>query len=128
VTGQGNIRSSLLHSQEVINKLIENYIGVADQDTASARFYAGAEARGTAQAQAVRDRVQVMRGLSYNKIATIEERIRVLQKRAGYSGEYDSWIASETSAVTGSQVNFPIDIPQESTPESSTAFYCAACR
>ena len=128
VTGQGNIRSSLLHTQEVITKLIENYIGVADGDTASARFYAGAEARGTAQAQAVRDRVQVMRGLSYNEIATIEERIRVLQKRVGYSGDYDSWIASVTSAVTEGQMNFPIDIPQESTPESSTAFYCAACR
>src|SRR5260370_3196643 len=58
VTGQGNIRSSLLHSQEVTTKLIENYIGVADEGTASARFYAGAEARGTAQAQAVRDQVQ----------------------------------------------------------------------
>jgi ferredoxin--NADP+ reductase len=128
VTGQGNIRSSLLHSQEVTTKLIENSIGVADEDTASVRFYAGAEARGTAQAQAVRDRVQVMRGLSYNKIATIEERIRVLQKRVGYSGDYDSWIASVTSAVTEGQVNFVIDIPQESTPERSTAFYCAACR
>jgi hypothetical protein len=127
VTGQGNIRSSLLHSQEVITKLIENYIGVGDEDTASARFYAGAEARGTAQAQAVRDRVQVMRGLSYNEIATIEKRIRALQKRVGYSGDYDSWITSVTSAVTDGQVNFPIDIPQESTPESSTAFYCAAC-
>ena len=128
VTGQGNIRSSLLHSQEVTTKLIEDYIGVGDEGTASARFYAGAEARGTAQAQAVRDRVQVMRGLSYNEIATIEQRIRVLQERVGYNGDYDSWIASVTSAVTESQVNFPIDIPQESTPESSTAFYCAACR
>src|SRR5258708_4297343 len=119
VTGQGNIRSSQLHSQEVTTRLIENYIGVGEEDTASARFYAGAEARGTAQAQAVRDRVQVMRGLSYNEIATIEQRIRVLQERVGYNGDYDSWIASVTSAVTESQLNFPIDIPHESTPESS---------
>src|SRR6202011_2368436 len=68
VTGQGNIRSSLVHSQEVTTKLIENYVGVGDERTASARFYAGAEARGTAQAQAVRDRVQVMRGLSYPEV------------------------------------------------------------
>jgi hypothetical protein len=71
VTGQGNIRSSLLHSQEVTTNLIENYIGVADEGTASAWFYTGAEARGTAQAQAARDRVQVMRGLSYHEIATL---------------------------------------------------------
>ena len=128
VTGQGNIRSSLLHSQEVTTKLIENYIGVADGGTAPARFYAGAEARGTAQSQAVRDRVQVMRGLSYHEIAAIKQRIRAFQERVGYTGDYDSWIAGATPAVTEGQVNFPTDIPQESTPESSTAFYCAACR
>src|SRR5579859_307927 len=128
VTGQGNIRSSLLHSQEVTTKLIENYIGVGDERTASARFYAVAEARGTAQAQALRDQVQVMRGLTHHEIAAIEQRIRTLQERVGYTDDYDSWIANETLAVTEGQVNFPIDIPRESTPESSSAFYCAACR
>src|SRR6266851_2163244 len=44
VTGRGNIRASLAHSQEVTTKLIENYIGVADGASASVRFYAGAEA------------------------------------------------------------------------------------
>jgi hypothetical protein len=128
VTGQCNIRTSLLHSQEVTTKLILNYIGVGDEGRASARFYAGAEARGTAQAQAVRDRVQVMRGLSYHEIAALRQRIRAFQERVGYTGDYDSWIAGETPAVTEGQVNFPIDIPRESTPESSSAFYCAACR
>jgi len=128
VTGQGNIRSSLLHSQEVTTKLIENYIGVADEGTAFARFYAGVEARGTALAQAVRDRVEVMRGLTHYEIAAIEERIRAFQERVGYTGDYDSWIASATPAVTHGQMKFSIDIPKESTPESSTAFYCAACR
>jgi hypothetical protein len=37
-------------------------------------------------------------------------------------------IAGATPAVTEGQVNFPIEIPQESTLESSSAFYCAACR
>jgi len=128
VTGQGNIRSSLLHSQEVTTKLIENYIGVADEGTAFARFYAGVEARGTALAQAVRDRVEVMRGLTHYEIAAIEERIRAFQERVGYTGDNDSWIASATPAVTHGQMKFSIDIPKESTPESSTAFYCAACR
>jgi ferredoxin--NADP+ reductase len=128
VTGQGNIRSSLLHSQEVTTKLIENYIGVADEDTVPTRFYAGAEVRGTAQAQAVRDRVQVTRGLSYHEIAAIEQRIRVLQERVGYTGDYDSWIASVTPSITAGHVDFPIDIAQESARESSAALYCTACR
>src|ERR1700730_10988885 len=75
VTGQGNIRSSLLHSQEVTTQLIENYIGVGDEDAPSTRFYAGAEARGAAQAQAVQARVQVLPGLSDFEIAAIEQRI-----------------------------------------------------
>jgi hypothetical protein len=128
VTGQGNIRSSLLHSQEVTTKLIANYIGVADEGASSTRFYAGAEARGTAQAQDVRDRVQVMRGLSHNEIAAIEERIRTFQERVGYTGDYDSWIASVTPSITAGQADFPTDIAQESALESSTALYCAACR
>jgi ferredoxin--NADP+ reductase len=128
VTGQGNIRSSLVHSQEVTTKLIKNYIGVADEGTASTRFYAGAEARGIAQALAVRDRVQVMRGLSHNLIATIEERIRVLQERVGYSGDYDSWIASVTPSITAGQADFPTDIAPAATRQSSAAFYCAECR
>jgi hypothetical protein len=90
VTGQGNIRSSLLHSQEVTTKLIENYIGVGDESAASARFYADAEARGTVQAKAVRDRVQVMQGLSHHEIAALERRIRAFQERVGYTGDYDS--------------------------------------
>src|SRR6266403_4702586 len=103
VTGQGNIRSSLIHSQEVTTKLIENYIGIADGASASARFYASAEAQGAAQAQAIRVRVQATPGLSDVEIAAIEERIRVLQERVGYAGDYDSWIASVTPPVTAGQ-------------------------
>jgi ferredoxin/flavodoxin---NADP+ reductase len=127
VTGQGNIRSSLVHSQEVTTKLIENYIGVAEGGSASARFYAGAEAQKAAQAQAVRDRVQGMPSLSYLDIAALERRIRVLQERVGYTGDYDSWIASATPAVTVGQVNFAQRSTRQSLP-SSAAFNCAACR
>jgi hypothetical protein len=130
VTGQGNIRSSLLHSQEVTTQLIENYIGVGDEDAPSTRFYAGAEARGAAQAQAVQARVQVLQGLSDFEIAAIEQRIRVLQERVGYTGDYDSWIASVTPAVTRGRVHLPTYIAQESTRQSlpcSAAYECSVC-
>ncbi len=130
VTGRGNIRASLAHSQLVATKLIENYIGVAEGTSASVRFYAGAEAQGAAQAQAVRARVQVMPGLSDLEIAAIEQRIRVLQERVGYTGDYDSWIASVTPAVTRGRVHLPTDLAQESTRQGlpcSAALDCAAC-
>jgi len=128
VTGQGNIRSSLLHSQEVTTKLIENYIGVADGGTAPARFYARAEAQGAAQAQAVRDRVRIMPGLSDLELAALERRIRALQERVGYSGDYDPWIGRVTPpAVTAGQVNFVQESTHRSLP-SSAALNCAVCR
>ncbi len=130
VTGQGNIRASLAHSQEVSTKIIENYIGVADGASASARFYAGAEAQGAAQTQAILARVRVTPGLSDIEIAAIKQRIYVLQERVGYSGDYDSWIASVTPSVTAGQENFPTHLAQESTHQSlrsSAALDCVAC-
>jgi hypothetical protein len=131
VTGRGNIRASLIHSQEVSAKLIEKYIGVANEGSVPARFYAGAEAEGVAQAQAVRGRVQVMPGLSYPEIAALERRIRVLQERVGYTGDYDSWIARVTPPVTADQEDLPTHLAQESRRQSlsgSAAPDCAACR
>jgi len=130
VTGQGNIRSSLLHSQQVTTQLIENYIGVGDEDAPSTRFCAGAQARGAAQAQAVQDRIRWMPRPSYLEIAALEQRIRALQERVGYSGDYGSWVASVPSSDTASQVSRPTDIAPESTRQSSlcsAAFDCAPC-
>src|SRR5882762_10571799 len=130
VTGQGNIRASLAHSQEVTTKIIENHIGVADGASASVRFYAGAEAQGAAQAQAIRARVRVTPGLSDVEITAMKQRIRVLQERVGYTGDYDSWIASVTPPVTAGQENFQTHLAQESTHQSlpsSAALDCAAC-
>jgi ferredoxin--NADP+ reductase len=126
VTGQGNIRASLLHSEEVTTKIIENYIGVADGGSAFTRFYADAEAQGAAQAHAIRDRVQTMAGLSFFEIAALEERIRILQERVAYSGDYDSWIASVRPPVAARQKFAPESMHQGLS--SSTAFYCGACR
>ena len=39
MTGQGNIRVSLVHSQKVTNRLIEDYL-VGDGDKAAAGLYA----------------------------------------------------------------------------------------
>ncbi len=69
-----------------------------------------------------------MRGLSYDEIAAIEHRIRSFQERVGYTGDYDSWIASVTPTITACRVDFPTDISLEATRQSSAEFYCAACR
>jgi ferredoxin--NADP+ reductase len=119
VTGKGNIHSSLVNSQEVTTNLIESYIGIADGVSASARFYASAESQATAQAQAVRYRVRVTPGLSDLEVAAIEQRIRVLQERVGYTGDYESWIANMTPPVTTGQVNSAEESIHQSSPSSA---------
>jgi hypothetical protein len=69
-----------------------------------------------------------MRGLSYHEVAAIEQRIRAFQKRVGYTGDYDSWIASVTPSITADHVDFPTVIALEATRQISAAFCCAACR
>ena len=96
VTGQGNIRNSLVHSQKVTTNLVENYIGVGDGDRDISGAYAPAEAKAAARAEAVQTAVETLPALSPSEIAAIEQRIAALHQKAGYTGDYDSWIAKVT--------------------------------
>ena len=96
VTGQGNIRVSLVHSQKVTTQLIENYMGVGDGDGDLSGLYEGTEARAAARAEAVGVQVKKLPALSESEVAAVEKRIRGLQERVGYTSDYDSWIAKVT--------------------------------
>ena len=98
VTGQGNIRVSLVHSQRVTTQLIESYMGIGNAGADLAALHAPSEARAAGQAQAVEERLQTLPALSQADAEAIERRIRALQERAGYTGDYDSWIAKVTPA------------------------------
>jgi ferredoxin/flavodoxin---NADP+ reductase len=99
VSGQGNIRVSLIHSQAVTTQIVENYIGIGGNGNADlSGWYEAAEARNAAQATALEKRVEALPGLPESQIAVLGERIRALQQRAGYPGDYDTWIARETPA------------------------------
>lgn len=96
VTGQGNIRVSLVHSQKVTNHLIENYLGIGNGDGDLSGLYAQGEKRVAGQTQAIQRRVEALPGLSDAQITAVEGRIRTLQERVGYTSDYDSWIAKVT--------------------------------
>jgi hypothetical protein len=95
VTGQGNIRVSLVHSQRVTNALIQNYLGVAPSEDISG-IYAAKESHAAAQAQAVIEKIKTLPPLTTAQIAAVEQRIRGLQQKAGYGSGYDGWIAKVT--------------------------------
>lgn len=96
VTGQGNIRVSLIHSQRVTNHLIENYIGIGDGKGDLSALYEAAEARAAGQAGAVERTIRSAARLSPETLAGIKKRVRVLQERVGYTSGYDAWIARVT--------------------------------
>jgi NADPH-dependent glutamate synthase beta subunit-like oxidoreductase len=93
VTGQGNIRVSLVHSQKTTEQLVANYLGVGENGTRDlSSMTAAAEARGAAQATAVKEQVQSIPALTDEQIAAIDRRIAEQHKRVGYGGDYDAWI------------------------------------
>ncbi len=96
VTGQGNIRVSLVHSQKVTTHLIENYMGIGNAGADLAALHSPSEARAAGQAQAIEEGLQTLPALSQADVAAIERRIRGLQERVGHTGDYDSWIAKVT--------------------------------
>jgi ferredoxin--NADP+ reductase len=100
VTGQGNIRVSLVHSQKVTNQLIQDYMGIGDTEGGGdfAALYAPAEAKAAAHANAVEEKIMRLPPLSDDQVLTIERRIRLLQSKVGYDSDYDTWIAKVTPA------------------------------
>lgn len=81
VTGQGNIRASLLHAQKVATYLNQNY-------------FAGAI--GAAGAEVVQGHLAKKAPLPPGKLAEIRKRVKALQGRAGSDGDYHAWIRKVT--------------------------------
>jgi ferredoxin/flavodoxin---NADP+ reductase len=93
VTGQGNIRVSLVHSQKVTSHLVANYMGVGDGNGDISGIYANAEAKAGAMATAVEDRIRACPPLTDAQAAALEKRIKDAQLKVGFTSDYDSWIA-----------------------------------
>jgi NADPH-dependent glutamate synthase beta subunit-like oxidoreductase len=86
VTGQGNIRASLLHAQKVATYLNENY-------------FAGAI--GAAGAEVVKGHLARKAPLAPAKLAEIRKRIQALQDKADYRSDYHAWIKRVTPPDLG---------------------------
>jgi ferredoxin--NADP+ reductase len=96
VTGQGNIRVSLAHSQKVTKQLIDEYLRAENAGAAESVSFESAEARAAGEAQALEQAVEALPALSREQVASIERRIRARQQLVGYTSDYDSWIAKVT--------------------------------
>jgi ferredoxin--NADP+ reductase len=95
VTGQGNIRVSLVHSQKVTRQLIENHLADMDGTAEAAAIYEAAEVRAAAQAATVAEQIAKLSPLSDAQIAALDAKLAAHHQKLGYA-DYDSWIAKVT--------------------------------
>jgi hypothetical protein len=92
VTGQGNIRVSLVHSQKVARRLAQ-CMNCDDNISAATLAKEKQVAAGTA---AVAEQIATIPPLSPAQMSAVENQVRALQQKVGCTSDYDTWIAQIT--------------------------------
>jgi hypothetical protein len=93
VTGKGNIVASQRHGRVVSQHMLETYLGGVA--SGYEEVLAGATAAAAAGAAAVAEYVRGRAPLPGEQVASILERVRDLQRRVGYSGDYHLYAAGK---------------------------------
>jgi ferredoxin--NADP+ reductase len=93
VTGQGNIRVSLVHSQKVTKRVVDCMKG--DDGNAGAGTVSAEQQVATAM-DAIGKQMEVIPQLSDDQLAAVERQVHALQQKAGFTSDYDTWIAKVT--------------------------------
>jgi len=93
VTGQGNIRVSLVHSQKVTRRLVDCMKG---GDGNIAAGIDNAEKQVAVAAEAIEKQIEAIPQLSDDQMARVERQVHALQQKVGFTSDYDSWIAQVT--------------------------------
>jgi NADPH-dependent glutamate synthase beta subunit-like oxidoreductase len=93
VTGQGNIRVSLVHSQKVTKRVVDCMTG---NDANAAAGAGSAEQQVASAMDAIGTQIEVIPQLSEEQMVNVERQVRALQQKAGFASDYDAWIAKVT--------------------------------
>ncbi|MBV8228752.1 MAG: hypothetical protein JO329_02095, partial [Planctomycetaceae bacterium] len=91
-TGKGNIAVSQKHGRIVSQHVLENYL--KGSSSGYEEVLDGSEAEAGSRASAVAEMLAGQSLLSGERVARILERVRDLQGRAGYRGDYREYIAA----------------------------------
>jgi len=94
VTGQGNIRVSLVHSQKVTKRVVDCMKG--DDGNAGAVGAGSAEQQVASAVDAIEKQIEVIPQLSDDQFSQVERQVHALQQKAGFTSDYDAWIAKVT--------------------------------
>lgn len=90
VTGRGNIKASLEHGRQVADLMMDEFLAWRDEDYQELLRRAG-EIAGL-RAGRVIDFLATKNLLTVEQIEKIMQRVRTLQQRSGYNGDYSKWI------------------------------------
>ena len=93
VTGQGNIRVSLVHSQKVTKRVVDC---MKDAEGNAAAPAGSAQQQVATAMDAIGKQIEVIPQLSDDQMAEVERQVHALQQKAGFTSDYDSWIAKVT--------------------------------
>jgi ferredoxin/flavodoxin---NADP+ reductase len=93
VTGQGNIRVSLVHSQKVTKRVVD---GLEGADGNAAAPSGSAQQQVASAVNAIEKQIEVIPQLSDAQMGEVERQVHALQQKAGFTSDYDSWIAKVT--------------------------------
>jgi ferredoxin/flavodoxin---NADP+ reductase len=93
VTGQGNIRVSLVHSQKVTKRVVDC---MNTSDGNSPKVAGEKEQQVAGAMKAIGEQIAAIPPLSTDQIAAVERQVHSLQQKAGFTSDYDSWIAKVT--------------------------------
>jgi ferredoxin--NADP+ reductase len=93
VTGQGNIRVSLVHSQKVTKRVVDCMKG---GDGTAAAPVGSAQQQVASGMDAIEKQIELIPQLSDHQMTEVERQVHALQQKAGFTSDYDSWIAKVT--------------------------------
>lgn len=90
VTGRGNIRESVIHSRQVSETIVDQFLVVNEQDYNT--LFQAAEERAKVRIDAMMQSLEVCELKPEGKVQEILKKVEALQKKVGYDGDYDKWI------------------------------------
>jgi ferredoxin/flavodoxin---NADP+ reductase len=90
VTGRGNIRQSQLHSRQVSETIVDQYLVWQPEDYQE--IFSGAEQRVDLRVGSILEQITRQAPIPAETMDRIYGRIRELQARVGYHGDYHRWI------------------------------------
>jgi NADPH-dependent glutamate synthase beta subunit-like oxidoreductase len=98
VTGKGNIVASRKHAAQVSEHAIEKFLGLSEDRGGEAELAEALRAPIAAAAEALADEIATQEPASPETIGSILDRVAAQQKLVGYDGNFEAWVARDTTA------------------------------